>query len=99
MVDCRLAAQTGDQTASVEGGVCRQGDVELEQPEVTGDHGHRYVVDRDLADRPFEGSRVGVPVQYEVGLVLGDGRGQTICPQITPDSCGLADDRLLGRRV
>jgi hypothetical protein len=46
----RLATPTGGETISVNRGVGRRGVVELEQPEVTGDHGHRHVVDRDTFD-------------------------------------------------
>ncbi len=48
-------------------------DVELEQPEIPTEHRHRDVIDRNLADRSLERTGMGVPVQDEVGLVLGEG--------------------------
>src|SRR5947209_9789030 len=100
MVRCRLAPGEGAQTrGSVDRGVRRRGNVELEQPEVARDHRHRHVVDRHLPDRARERARLGVAVEDEVGLVLRDRRREPVRPQVTPDPGRLSLDRLFRRGI
>lgn len=73
--------------------------VELEDPEVASGDVDGHVVDRNLADATFERAGVGVPVQDEVGAVLGDRRREPIAAEVRVDARRLPLERVHDWRI